>query len=127
MGESKLKLLGASSMGGIPIIGGAGPRAPDAKQSAAMEAKACQFADALLFEGMALDAPDKRLMTRLLVMRAASKVIGRLSSEEKIVPSIEIKHQAEVWPRFVQMALQGEIEAAQKLAQALAMQTEGSA
>lgn len=126
MSESKLKLLGASSMGGIPIIGGAGPRAPDAKQSAAMEAKACQFADALLFEGMALDAPDKRLMTRLLVMRAASKVIARLSTEEKIVPSVEVRHQAEAWPKVVMMALQGEADAAM-LARAAAMPTEGSA
>lgn len=81
---------------------------PDQKQLAAMEAKACQFADALLTEGHGLDAPDKAMMTRLLVMRATAKVIARLAKEARIAPAVEIERCAKYFGQSVEMAMRDE-------------------
>lgn len=98
------------------LTNGASSRMPSMAQTNAMEAKACQFADALLSEGMALDAPDKNLMTRLLTLRACAKVIARISRLEAVVPSLELGDQMRFWPRAVEMAIKEDRHAAVMMA-----------
>lgn len=108
-------------MGEAKIMNGLqSARMPDSKQVAAMEAKACQFADALLAEGYALAAPDKRMMAGLLVIRAASKVVARLAMEEGMLPSVAVARAAKLFPQAVEMAIKGEILQTQRLAVAAA-------
>lgn len=98
------------------LTNGVSSRMPSMAQTNAMEAKARQFADALLSEGLTLDAPDWRLMTRLLTLRAASKVIALMSRLEGKATAAEIGDQMRFWPRAVEMAIKEDRHAAVMMA-----------
>lgn len=95
---------------------------PDRKQIAAIEAKACQFADALLSEGYALSAPDKREATKLLTYIAATKVLARIAREQNILPSTVISGALKNFERALAMAVQAELAQAQRLAAMMAQE-----
>ena len=112
----------------VPIIGApASPGMPSQKQIEAMERQACRFADALLTEGHALDAPDKSVITRLLAMRACTKVIARLSKERGILPTAEVDHSMRFFQMAMKAAIQDELKAGMAFAEDLAKAQESEA
>lgn len=117
------KLIDDALSRGVPLLGAPDPRAPDRKQAQAMESLACRFASALLEEGMGLDAPDKRVMTRLLAMRACTKVIARLSKDAGVQTAAEVEHSTYFWQLAVWQALRDEDKAKAFFAQDVARAT----